>query len=89
METRDVLLKMRGWIEVEIEKANKEKHPYADSFILTSLAFCAEKAVGTKDAEGALALLRSTAAIERHVGTYDVVSPHGAIFLLNCALERC
>ncbi|MDO8548297.1 MAG: hypothetical protein Q7R71_01340 [bacterium] len=83
MQTREVLIKMREWIETEIEKAKK---PLADPFVLTSLAYCAEKAVGSAEVQETLLLLRSVATTERQHGTYDVATPYGALFLINRAL---
>ena len=45
MERREILEKMLAWIYAEIEKAKK---PPTERFLLTSLAFCAEKAVSAE-----------------------------------------
>lgn len=86
MNPKEVLLKMRGWIEAEIEKAKK---PFADPFVLTSLAYCAEKVAGAAEVQETLLLLRSVAAAERQHGIYDVATPYGAMFLINRALAAC
>lgn len=95
MTPRDVLAMMRTWIEAEIKKAEK---PFADPFQLTSLSYCAVRVCHSKDdwhkhdivlppeAEETLRMLRETAAIEGQVGTYDVVAPYSAIFLINRTL---
>ena len=82
MSPREVLEKMRGWIEAEQVKAQL---PYADPFVLISISFCAEKAVGGAEAQDILALLHSVAKEER-MPTYDVVTPAGALFIINRAL---
>ena len=83
MEPHEVLKKMLEWVEAEIAKA---KLPYQDAFQLTSLSFCAHKVAGFAEAEQALALLHAVAKTESQVGTYDVVPPYAAIFLINRAL---
>jgi hypothetical protein len=87
VNTQGILFKMREWVEAEIKKAQA---PYQEPFLLTSLTYCAEKTAGaSRETDAALDLLRSTAEIESQVGTYDVVTPYVAIFLINRALARC
>ncbi len=82
-EVRQVLEKMRAWIQTELEKA---KQPRAERFVLMSLGYCADQV--EKDpatGEKVLALLRSVTKEER-LPTYDVVGPQGALFIINRTL---
>jgi len=83
MEPHEVLQKMLAWIKAETEKA---KLPYQEPFPLTSLSFCAHKVANFNEAEKVRTILHATAETERQVGTYDVVEPYVAIFLINRAL---
>ena len=83
MEPYEVLKKMLGWVEAEIAKA---KLPYQEPFLLTSLSFCAHKVANFNDAEKVRTILHATAKIERQVGTYDIVEPYVAIFLIKRTL---
>jgi len=83
MEPHEVLEKMLAWVKAEIEKA---KLPNQDAFKLVSLSFCAQKVASFEDAEKARELLHATAKIESQVKTYDIVTPYGAIFLINRAI---
>ena len=85
MKINDVaLLKMRTWVEAEIERG---RLPYQDPFSLVSISSCVDKALGESERGEILALLQRVAAREPQVGTYDVVTPHQAIFLINAALR--
>ncbi len=83
MNPREALEKMLKWVEDEIKKA---KLPLKDPFTLISLSFCTDKVFGQPEGQEILALLRAAVAAERQVGTYDVVTPNQAIFLINRAL---
>jgi hypothetical protein len=81
-DTEELLEKMRQWMLAEVEKAKK---PYADSFVLTSLAFSASKVVGIADAEPALIRLHNVAG-KYGLGTFDVVTPDEALGRIEYAL---
>ncbi len=74
MTTEEDLEKIRQFVLNEIERA---KRPYADPFVLTSLAYCASKCVDNS-ADSALQRLQNVAH-QYALDTFDVVTPHEAL----------
>lgn len=87
MTPQEALQKMRGWIEAEIQRSKK---PYQDPFTLTSLVYCASKAVGPEHlqaSEDALARLRSI-TLANNMPRHDVFDPAEALALIEQALTQ-
>ena len=86
MGAREILEKTKVWIEAEQIKAERLG---AEPFSLTSFNFCLSKATGLSPGddrlEEVLTILRATAKEER-MGSYSVVSPIGALFVIKRAL---
>ena len=83
MSHRDILLRMRGWIEAEMEKA---KLPGGEPFIYTSLAYCAAKAEAGAAQQEVLAILRKVVEANPPYMQFDAMRPHRAIFVINTAI---
>lgn len=83
MEYTDRLNTMRGWILAEIEKS---KRPGMEPFTMTSLTYCARKAVGATAAEELKAPLWE-ACRELSSNTFDVFTPDQAIGVVEWAIE--
>lgn len=81
MTPREILLKMFEWIAQEQEKAEK---PGGETFMYTSLTYCASKVVAGGQLHEVVSLLQTTAKTEG--GTTDAMRPFRAIFLINRTL---
>lgn len=82
---RFVLLKMRVWIETELDKATL---PHNEPFVFTSLSYCASKIGAGSVKQEVLDLLHATVRHECSGKTCDAMRPHRALFLINRTLAN-